>query len=208
MSPSKEYEKKDDILADIESVVYSNLAEGNIPLNENAGDETDSKLGGGPKSFRCSKYLGGLIEEMKKDLYPRLKHESDVLRTAVTAFTLAWIEVRKAGKLSSVKASIDAEKVMISTLREESARRDVIDRLKLLGGIIDKYRVEGDLKYAVTLLRNWIDIIKDDPDERVRRRYTSLMRNQPVLMSTVNDAIVHGYAEAHQVREFLESKEI
>jgi len=206
---SPEYLSADDHLAEIEAIMLQDLSDGNLPVNFSSGEASDSRLGGGPKAFRCDKYLGGLLAEVAKDLHPRVSNQSDLLRTAITSFCLAWIRAREgqSAKLMDLRSSIDAERILMTRLREEHARREVMNQAKALGSLVHEYRLEGDIAYAITLVSNWIDMIGKEPNDRFRRKLLTALRNAPEIRDVAQDAQMRGLPEAAKVRKFLESKE-
>ena len=202
--PSPEWRDKDDALGDIEGQMIQSLTDGELLINYEGGDAADASLGGGTKSFRVDKYLGGLISVVSKDLYPRIRNPSDFYRTAVTAFCLAWIRTRDSSALVPLRASIHAELIAMTHLTEEYARRVVVNQVKQLGTLIQQYRVEGDLDYAITLLRNWMRIIEEESDARFKLKCLNALRTSPEILDMVRDAQMRGIEGVAAIRTFLE----
>ena len=203
MDKDKDKDAADLLLAEVQAGVLTALEDGKIAVNHNAGEAADRKLGGGTKGFRCSKYMGGIITAAKEDLRPMVTNESDFLRTAVQTFCEAWFKIRRTSAGEKVRQSMYAEKIVMSTLREESARRDIINRLKILGDIVHQYRLEGDIEEAIEVLDNWINVIHHEPNPKMAKKYGQYMRNAPEIMDVVRDASLRGIDKAKRVKEFL-----
>ena len=205
---SEELTAADERLGDIMSRIEDSLATEPVQINFYPGEEEDTKLGGGVKSVRISRNLGGMLQEILKDLDPKVKRDSDVLRTAITYFCLAWLKVKRSGITPDIKAAADAERVRIGVLRREKSRRDVIDHLKMLGSILNGYRIEGELEYAIAVLLEWISTIKMEPDVRFIKLYSTMVCNQPIITDLVRDARLKGIRQAEIAEKFLQEAAI
>lgn len=203
---SAEYADKDNLLHDIEGEVFNAVSEGKLDINYVGGDESDTRFGGGPKSFRCDKFLAGMMAEVKKDLSPRIRNDSDFIRSCVQMVCNAWISLSDGNpNLDKIRKSLEVERLLSADLREEYAKRTAIGYIKGLGAKMNEYRLEGDLEYAISKILEWVDIIKREPDIRFKAKYRNALKAQVEIRDIVRDAMIAGIVDAQKVRDFLDN---
>ena len=180
-----------------------NVDAGQLEVNTHSGSD-DEALGGGVTAFRMSAQLAGAISELLKDLDPRVKNRSILLRTAVTAWVSAWFDLRESSpSMNAALVSIRAEKMLMNEARRQEARTTIIGRLKYLGRSLAQHASTNSMDAAITLADTWVRVIMTDPDIEYKRIYSEEIRKNPELRELILRATELGRTDIELVRDFI-----